>query len=271
MSQPQIVNEEFIKELDAIIERTVKNGSLLISGSGGSGKTFASFWLLRRIMQSLKHETHGCKTLVIDPCLNFRYKFDLIPYIDISETKLLPIEVDLIVDMYSLQPKQKREQLTEILHNDFLHKQQLKIMHNGVNPYENFYILDELHNMVGRYALVGKDGANLLDIITEGRNFAMYFIGVTRRLSDLSTQFVESCRNNLIGKTVGDNDLAKIRKMYGNDVTDLVSNLKPRAFIFYDRESDFIDEIGFPDFVANGIPYKINQNYSNGYIRHIRG
>jgi len=270
MSQPQ-VNDEFVKELDNILERTVRNGSLLISGSGGSGKTFASFWLLRRIMQSPKHETHGYKTLITDPCLNFRYKFDSVPYIDIFETKVLPVEVDLIVDMYSLTPTQKRAELAEILGNDFVHKKELKIVHNGVNPYENFYILDELHNMLGRYALVGKEGASLLDIITEGRNFGMYFIGVTRRLADLSTQFVESCRNNLFGKTVGDNDLNKIRKMYGDNVADLVCNVKARSFIFYDRESNFISEIGFPDFIPQGQPYKIIQNYSGGYVRHILG
>lgn len=263
------VDSEFIKAIDTIIKAVTTNGSLLISGTGGSGKTYASMWIYRQIRASKKHETQGYKTLVLEPCINYRYKFDACPYIELVTTKVLPIEADLIVDMNSMMPSQKRMRLIEILSGDFLLKQQLKITHNGLNPYENFYILDELHNMVGRYSLVSKNGENLLDVITEGRNVGMYFIGVTRRLSDLSTQFVESSRTFLFGKTVGDNDLSKIRKMYGKKVADEVADLKPRSFIFYDTENSQISEIGFPDFVQEGKPYQLEQNRANGYVRYI--
>lgn len=269
--QPQVINPEFIIKIDEIIERTIKNGSLLISGSGGSGKTFASMWIVRRMMQSPKHESGEYRITIAEPCLNYRYKFDCVPYIDYATTKLIPDKQDLIIDMYSLKPKVKRECLTSILSNDFVHKQAIKIANNGINTFKNFYMLDELHNIIGRYSLIGNKGADLLDVITEGRNFDMYWIGITRRLSDLSTQFVESSRNFLFGKTIGDNDLNKIKKMYGSIVSNAVASLKPRSFIFYDSENDYIDEIGFPDFIQQGKAFEIKQDYANGYVKHIQG
>lgn len=272
--QPQVLNPDFILKIDDIIERTIKNGSLTITGTGGSGKTFASMWIVRRIMQNEKHETGEYKVTIVEPCLNYRFKFDAVPYIEYMNTKVIPENQDLIIDMNGIKPAVKRSGLTTILNNDFVHKQTLKIINNGINPYKNFYMLDELHNIIGRYALVGDKGADLLDVITECRNFDMYLIGVTRRLADLSTQFVESCRNFLFGKMAGENDLNKIRRMYGKNgdkVADAVQVLKPRSFIFFDTENGFIDEIGFPEFIPQGKPYEVTQDYSQGYVKHIQG
>ena len=269
--QPQIIDIDFINKIDQIIERTIHNGSLLVSGSGGSGKTFASMWIIRRVMQSANHQSGEYKITIVEPCLNYRYKFDSIPFIDYASTKLVPDKQDLIIDIYSLKPKAKRECLTSILSNDFVHKQELKIANNGVNTFKNFYMLDELHNVIGRYALVGNAGAELLDTVTECRNFGMYIIGVTRRLSDLSTSFVESCRTNLFGKTSGQNDLDKIEKMYGNKVSNAVANLKPRSFVYFDQENGEISEIGMPEFIAQGRPFEIKEDCSHGYVKYLQG
>ena len=265
--ESQIVNQEFLDAVDSIIKRTIENGSLLLSGSGGSGKTFASFWITRRIMQDAKFESNEYKITIIDPILNHRFKFDAMPYIEYANTNVIPKKRAIIIDMNNMSPKAKKDGLSNILNSDFTLKQKLKIENKGVNIYKNFYILDELHNILGRYALVGSNGAELLDIITECRNVDMYLIGITRRLADLSTQFTESCRTNLIGKTSGQNDLIKIEKMYGSKVSKAVANLKQRSFIYHDSETGEISEIGFPDFKAIGSPYEVKENTSQGYVK----
>jgi hypothetical protein len=265
--EAQIINPEFLIKIDDIIKRIIANGSLLISGTGGSGKTFASMWLIRRIMQNAKFESNEYKISIVEPCLNYRFKFDEVPYIEYATTNVIPKQRAIIVDMNGMKPKAKRDGLSSILTTDFVLKQKLKIENNGINTYKNFYMLDELHNIIGRYALVGDKGADLLDVITECRNFDMYLIGVTRRLADISTQFVESSRNFLFGKTSGENDIKKIDKMFGNKVSKAVSNLKPRSFIFFDTEDNSICEIGFPDFRAIGKPFEVKENTSQGYVK----
>jgi hypothetical protein len=266
--EAQVINPEFIIKIDDIIQRTITNGSLLISGTGGSGKTFASMWIIRRIMQNAKYESNEYKVSIVEPCLNYRFKFDAVPFISYATTNVIPKGRAIIVDMNGMTPKAKRDGLSSILNDDFVLKQKLKIENNGINTYKNFYMLDELHNIIGRYALVGDKGADLLDVITECRNFDMYLIGVTRRLADISTQFVESSRNFLFGKTAGENDIKKIEKMYGHKVSNAVANLKPRSFIFFDTEDNSICEIGFPDFRAIGSPYEIKENTSQGYVKN---
>jgi hypothetical protein len=263
----QVINPEFIIKTDDILNRTMTNGSLLISGTGGSGKTFASMWLMRRLMQSPKFEINEYRISIIEPCLNYRYKFDAVPYINYATTNVIPKDRAIIIDMNGMTPKAKRDGLNSILTTDFVLKQKLKIENNGINRYKNFYMLDELHNSLGRYALVGDKGAELLDVFTECRNFDMYIIGVTRRLADISTQYVESSRNFLLGKMAGENDLKKIEKMLGHKVSNAVANLKPRSFIFFDTEDNNLCEIGFPEFIAIGLPFEVKENMSQGYVK----
>jgi hypothetical protein len=218
-------------------------------------------------MQNTKFELNEYKVSIVEPCLNYRYKFDEVPYIEYATTNVIPNNRAIIVDMNGMTPKAKRDGLSSILNRDFVLKQKLKIENNGVNTYKNFYMCDELHNIIGRYALVGDKGADLLDVFTECRNFDMYIIGVTRRLADISTQYVESSRNFLLGKISGENDIKKIEKMFGNKVSKAVGNLKQRSFIFFDTEDNSICEIGFPNFIPQGKPFEVKENTSQGYVK----
>jgi hypothetical protein len=75
----------------------------------------------------------------------------------------------------------------------------------------------------------------------------------------------------LIGKTIGENDLAKIESMYGSIVADEVAKLKPFSFIFYDRDKGYCIEIPFPKFIQIGKPEPIDMSKMRGTIRHIFG
>jgi hypothetical protein len=268
---PETINPEFYPMIDTILARTRENGSCLICGSGGAGKTDVIKWLARQIIASPNHVNNGSVTKLIDPVSNLKFSFDKIPYITLKETSDIPLIQDLLVNMNGLSPSEKRYFLTSILQNDFRKNDVLKNEHGGINPFESWYLIDEAHNVIGRFALVGKKGEDLMDMISEMRNYKMYTISVTRRLTDLSTTFVESCRNVLIGKTIGDNDLKKIESMYGKTIHDEVAKLKPFSFIFYDRDNGMKAEIPFPKFVQVGQPSPLDTAKMRGTIRYIFG
>jgi hypothetical protein len=244
----------------------VCNGSGLFSGVGGAGKTRALMWLTRRIIDNPKHGTNEWRTLIYDPILNYRYFFDRIPFVNLKTMRNIPYATDLVLDMSELNVREKQAKYLAIQLTEFKKAKERKIAHDGKVPYITFHIADEWHNILGRYALTGKSGDDMREIITTGRNFGETYIGVTRRLSDLAATLVESSRTFLLGLTSGENDLQKIEKMTNRAVRNAVSALKPRSFVFFDKENEIIKEIGFPEWIQIGKPYELEIDTSNGYV-----
>jgi hypothetical protein len=266
-----VIDPVFIKKLDEIIALAVQNGGLMIIGSNQCGKTTASMWIARRIMDNASHESHEYKLTIFDTCINWRYRFDDIPFIDLNQTRLLPITQDLIIDVSNLDPLDTRNDISSVLMEDFQKKQQLKAQLNGKIPFVNFYVIEEMQNVFGTYALGQKNGRFNLRVFSEGSNFGMVFIGIGQRIADISTKAIERRRYFLLGRANGDNDLQKLARMFNQMVADKVKALAVGAFLFFDKETGTLDEIGFPQFTQMGQPQPMVINKTFGYVKRVYG
>lgn len=266
-----VVDPAFIKKIDEIIDLAVSNGGLMFISTNGSGKSNAGMWIARRIMDNPKHESHEYKMTIFDTVYNWRYNFDKIPFVDSRSMRLIPIVQDLIVDISDLDPIDTRNNISSILIEDYLRKQELKIAMAGKLPFINFYVIEEMQNVFGTYALGQKTGRFNLKLFSEGRNFGMCFIGLGQRIADISPKVIERRRYYLLGRANGDNDLQKIARMFNPMVAEHLKALQMGSFIFFDKETNTLDEIGFPIFKQMGTPQPLDLKKVNGYVKRVYG
>jgi hypothetical protein len=229
-------------------------------------------WILRRIIEQPRHATGEYKTLVLDDCLNWMFKFDAIPYISYNAKTIMPIEPqDLIVDMHdAFDPLDSRNIIADIIYQDFIHKQAIKQTLNGEIPFINLYMVEEIQNIFGRYALGQKNGRFIYKTVCECTNFGMCIMGLTQRLADVDTRIIERRRYFLLGRINGQNDVSKLSKMFGNEIGDKVKGLSVGTMIFYDKADNHAYSIAFPEFVQNGKPYLyIDKSNKVGSVRQL--
>jgi hypothetical protein len=263
-SEPKQISPDFIKKLDEIIKKIEESGGLIVSGSNQSGKTNAVMWIARRIRDSPKHSTNEYKLTIFDDTLNWKFKFDSIPFVDYAKTSVIPFEEqDLIVNLHEIADIiDVKNVIADLMYRDFMHKHELKNSLNGVVPFANFYVIEEIQNVLGRNGLGLKSGRFLYKLYCECTNFRMVVIGLTQRLADVDTRVVERRRYFLIGRTCGDNDVQKISRMFGSQVADKVKTLKTNfeegisEFIFYDKAENHAYLIQFPKFEGIGKPFE---------------
>ena len=91
------------------------------------------------------------------------------------------------------------------------------------------FIIEESQNVLGT---IGRNDV-WSTYISEARNLNMAFIFLARRMAQVSTKAVENCRGYFFGKTSGDNDLKKIRRMTTDVVRDEVPKLGLYDFIYW--------------------------------------
>lgn len=251
------IDSDFIAKLDEIIAKAIQNGGLIAVGSNQCGKTNAMMWILRRIIQQPKHTTGEFKTLTLDDCLNWIFKFDKLPYITYSNKILMPTELqDLIVDLHdTYDPLDTKNIIADIIYQDFIHKQEIKQSLNGEVPFINFYMIEEIQNIFGRYALGQKSGRFIYKTVCECTNFGMCIMGLTQRLADVDTRIIERRRYYLLGRANGDNDVKKLKQMFGEQIGEKVKTLAVGSMVFFDKAEDHAYKLDFPKFEQNGNPY----------------
>jgi energy-coupling factor transporter ATP-binding protein EcfA2 len=252
----ETINPELIEQLYEILAKAKQNGGMFVVGANQCGKTTAVMWLTRLIMKSEEYKQNKAQLKMFDTCVNWRYKFDACPYIEYGDerAKIIPAEQTMILDMIDPDPQGIKRSIAEILQGDFEHKRQLKEKFQGVNQYTNYYVIEEIQNIFGRMGLQGQSGRYLRRIFSEGSNFGMCIIGVGQRLADIDTAIVERRKYFLFGRTNGENDLKKIKAMFGDQVVSAIKGCAVGEFIFHDREKMIIAKIAFPEWHQNGTP-----------------
>lgn len=261
---------KFDEKINDIIEKTMKQGQLIITGVKQTGKTNSAMWILRKIMEKEEYERNLIKTLVLDLPMVWRYKYDELPYVDVTEVRHLPIIRGLIVDLPFVDSNKTRSVISRIMMNDFVLKRKLKDKFEGRNPYYNLYFIEETQNCFGTYALSGTEGRFFLKIASECANYGMILVGIGQRLADISTRIVERTRYFLFGATSGDNDLRKLKRMGSQKLVEGVEGLKRGQFTFYDKDEDHAFQIDFPKFVQKSKPYRYtDEQNGNGHVTQI--
>jgi len=273
----EVVNEEqkkFDEKLSEIVEKIRLTSRFMVVATNQMGKTDVSMHLFRAIMKRSDHAENKVKTIDFDPAVNLRYKFDKVPFIDRTKVRHVPLAQDLIVDIPFINASLKRDAVMEVLSSDFIHKRKLKMEHNGNNPFYNFYIIDEMQNIWGTYALRKKDGESALTIFSESSNYGMVIIGLSQRFADVATGVVERCAYYLVGRLSGDNELKKLQRMVDNEkIISQVRGLKRGEFVFIDKDNpEYSVEIDFNEFKQVGTPYELTETKPvgvDGIVREI--
>lgn len=271
MSEQEPETQEFETKLKEILGKVLATGQLIVVGTKQTGKTNSVMWLLRKLIDSKDHEKQKMKTMVLDTVLNFRFKFDEIPYLDITKTRHIPLVQDLILDIPYADTMITRDAITEILMENFIKKRRIKKKYKGDFRYVDFYVVEEMQNVFGTYSLSGSNGRFALKIFSECANYGMVFLGITQRLADISAKIVERTRYFLVGNLCGDNDIGKLRRATNKQIAEKAKTLKRGEFLFIDREHlEQVSLIYFPKFTQNGEPYPVDiSNNGKGYVKTV--
>lgn len=279
LTEKEIAQNALINE---IVEKIMASSRFMAVATNQMGKTNAMMYLMRAIMNHPKNVNGNWRMKAFDPAFNFRYKFDGIPCINASKnvhyqyfdrmiTTAVPTEVqNIIVDVPFTNCSAKKRVIMDVLKADFEYKREQKEMNDGNVPYQDFYIVDEMQNVWGNYALRGTSGEEALTIFSESSNYRMAIMGISQRFADVATGIVERCAYYLVGALSGANELKRLGNMVNNKETiDKVKGLKRGEFIFIDKtNTDYFDTLVFEKFEAKGKPYNyvppvIEQKKSN--------
>jgi len=251
-------NLEVDNIINDIVNKIKVTSRFMTVATNQMGKTNAVMHLMRAIMNQPEYINDKVRMRAFDPAFNFRFKFDAVPYVDRTEYVHVPDDAQsLIVDIPFLDASKKKEAIMEVLLSDFIRKRNMKKMYNGKVPYHNFYIVDEMQNVWGNYALRSREGESALTVFSESSNYGMAIMGISQRFADVATGIVERCAYYLVGALSGSNELTRLSKMVSNvKIVKRVRTLKRGEFIFIDKDnSEYFMEIHFPVFVSNGKPY----------------
>ena len=263
--------KKFEQKLKEIVDKMLEQSQLLVIATKRHGKTNASMHIIRELMQRKEYLEQKLKLTIFDTVVVWRYAFDIIPFLDFDDVSILPILNGLIVDMGFVDSNDRRNAISEIVMNDFIKMQKLKRKHEGKIPFKNIYVIEEMQNVLGTYAMNGNKGRFWLTVVSECGNFGQVIMGIGQRFADISTKIVDRTRYYLIGGTSGERDLVKIKGIGGKSLSDKVRTLKRGEFIFWDKkERGTVTLIYFPKFKQNGKPYLYDDTSSEtGYVKEV--
>ena len=114
------------------------------------------------------------------------------------------------------------------------------------NPqYSHHYIIvfEEIQNSFGTFSMNTDDSLELMTIFTQSRSDAnIHYIGIGQRLNDISTKVIERFRP-VIGLTLGENSLRKIKSQLPDNLKQRVQELPQRHWIYLNGSTN-------PEFIV---------------------
>jgi hypothetical protein len=122
------------------------------------------------------------------------------------------------------------------------------------NPkYKHHYliVLEEIQNCFGTYSMNADDSLELFTVFTQSRSDAnLHYIAIGQRLNDISCKVVERLRP-LIGLTLGENSLRKLKAMIPDEQTKKrIQSLPKRHWIYLNGTDN--PEIEIPEYYKEG-------------------
>ena len=261
----QDIGDEILKK---ITQYLVDNGKLMIIGLSGTGKTTVAMHLVRYIMNTPEYKDGNTIIRIGDSANVWKLKFDQIPYVDVTKKPSIPFdEKTVLLDLGYLSTDKNVGLIENMVGQDYYMQRELMDKNNGRTPLARIYVFEEIQNLFGSY----KKSDFWLKIWSESRNYGQYFIGIGQRLSDISTRICERTKYMLIGSISGDNDISKVKRMFGtergNRVVNAILGLKRGEFLLLDKENtESSMKIYFPIFTQSGQPYEYDSKM-NGHIR----
>ena len=259
---------------------------LCLVGESGHGKSYTAFSLVREAMKD-----PNMTVIILSPSTIWRRNFGYIKYVKAGTSVFNPIVPKEEVSLESVpflrdtihvnldkkwiyEKSQWFENLVTsgqhlLFEIKYLNSRRIKsfesvviqlIYHYQENAIETdpnykhhfLVILEESQNSFGTYSMNSDDSLSLFTVFTQSRSDAnLHFVCIGQRLNDISTKVVERLRL-MIGLTLGENSLRKIKSQLPEHLKTRVQELPKRHWIYLDGKSN--PEIVVPEFKTEGIP-----------------
>ncbi len=258
------------KELDGsifsrIIRDVKEHLGLILVAESGHGKSYTAFTLAKEAMKD-----PNMTVIVLSPSTVWRRKFGKINYVKVGTADFNPIVPIngkwkyINNEWFEDLLRSKQNLLFEIKYKDGrriknFESEVLKVIYDfqekqmEQNPEYNHHFLiclEELQNSLGTYSMV--NSLNLMTMFTQSRSDAfIHYMGIGQRLADISTRAVERLRP-LIGLTLGENSLRKIRSQIPKHYRTRIQHLPKRHWIYLDGKTN--PEIVIPEYTRKGKP-----------------
>lgn len=275
--------------LAQLLEDIKKHLGLIIVAEAGHGKSYTAFSLVKEAMKD-----ENLTVVVLSPSTIWRRKYGSINFVKVGTTEFNPIaeiekatfnEIprqirDAVFVNLDKKYKYKKTKFLEDLIKSKTHVlfeikyrngRRIKAFESVVlqlifefqesefekdEEYKHHFliVLEEAQNSFGSYSMNSDDSLELLTIFTESRSDAnMHYIAIGQRLNDISTKVVERLRP-LIGLTLGECSLRKIKAMIPDELKDRIQGLPPRTWLYLDGQTN--PELTISEFKKEG---KANQ------------
>jgi hypothetical protein len=285
-SQKTSATEQDGSALSKVISDIKEHLGLIIVAESGHGKSFTAFTLTKEAMKDPQ-----MTVLILSPSTVWRRKFGKINCVKVGTPDFNPIvpirrtsieTVPFLRDTVHVNLDKKWTYLKTAWLEDLLRSKQhllleikykngrrIKHFENEVlkviydfqeqeieqNPeYEHRFliVLEEIQNSFGTYSMNSDDSLDIMTVFTQSRSDAnINYIGICQRLADVSTRAVERLRP-LIGLTLGENSLRKIRSQIPKHYRRRIQHLPPRHWLYLDGKTN--PEITIPEYKKEGEP-----------------
>lgn len=238
--------------LPDVILRNILRTGLIIPAVKGAGKSETGKTITAEI---IRKQPLPIQIKVLDTASNLRWNYENILCQEITEDTRFFYngEKHILYDINMVDDDDKLAFMSKVVRTDYLRQRKRKAELGGHVDRFILYLVEEGQLIIGRYSLMKRIGRDVLATMSMGRNFGMSFIILGQRLSDVSASAIERCDGLLLGKLVGDNDLAKLRRIVGKKsegIIEDVRKLKVGEFIYYDGASAY--DFNCPAYDAKG-------------------
>ena len=258
---------------------------VVVIGEAGSGKSFAAFSLVKEAMKLSNYTT-----IIFSPSTIWRKKIGEILCVKVGTNEFNPImetenlnvpigyskEVDkkysyvksswlnslldskkhLLFEIRYQNGRKIKHFINQVL--SYIYNQQEENLETEGYKHHYIIVLEEIQNVFGTYSMSSDDSLELLTIFTQSRSDAnMHYLAIGQRLNDINTKIVERLRL-LIGLTLGENALKKVKSQLPKKIRYRVSQLPPRHFIYLNGTTN--PEIEIPIYKKYGAVTCINPN-----------
>jgi len=241
--------------LPDIIRESILQSGLVILGSKSCGKTNAGKLIASEIIRN--SQSIPIQVKFFDLAGNLKFDFEPILYQTIDDRTRFFYDgnENILFDINLIDEDDIFGFMEKVLLTDYYRQRERKETLGGHVDKWILYFIEESQGVLSSYSLMRKTGGRVFQLFSIGRNFGQNFVLISQRLADLSTRAVERCNSYLIGKTSGDNDIAKLKRLIGKDsnIVDEIKNLNVQngEFIFYNptiRNQD----VQFPLYNSKG-------------------
>jgi len=226
---------------DPMLNGILKTG-LVIVGGKATGKSNAGKVIASEI---IRNQPLPIQVKIFDTCSNLRWDFEPILYQTVDEKSRYFYDGDehVLFDINLIDETDILSFIEKVVYTDYLKQRERKEELGGHVDKWILYMVEEAQNEIGTYSLMRREGARVLKLFSEGRNFNQTFILIGQRLADVSTRAIERCNGYLFGRMTGDNDIAKLKRIVGRDsvIIDEIKKLEIEKgqFLYYDGSSTY--------------------------------